>query len=54
MNSDGDVIVCMLGAGHCAPDGKLPFKDGKPGGWHRADASVWNGLGAACIPHAAI
>ncbi|MFE1781032.1 hypothetical protein ACFW9F_00190 [Streptomyces sp. NPDC059506] len=53
-NSDGDVIVCMLVAGHYGPDGKPPFKDGEPGGWHKAGASIWNGLGAACIPHAAI
>lgn len=26
----------------------------KPGGWHKADASIWSDLGAACIPHAAI
>ncbi|MFD8491622.1 hypothetical protein [Streptomyces sp. NPDC059712] len=24
------------------------------GGWHKADASIWNDLGAACIPHAAL
>ncbi|MGD9486082.1 hypothetical protein WDH52_23030 [Streptomyces sp. TRM70308] len=53
-NSDGDVIVCTLDAGHYDPDNKPPFKDGKPGGWHKADASIWNDLGAACIPHAAI
>lgn len=53
-NSDGDVIVCTLDAGHYDPDDKPPFKDGKPGGWHKADASIWNDLGAACIPHAAL
>ncbi|MEV7472058.1 hypothetical protein AB0O20_37170 [Streptomyces kronopolitis] len=53
-NSDGDVIVCTLDAGHYDPDDKPPFKDGKPGGWHKADASIWNDSGAACIPHAAI
>ncbi|MFE0420943.1 hypothetical protein [Streptomyces sp. NPDC058953] len=53
-NSDGDVIVCTLGAGHYDPDDKPSFKDGKPGGWHKADASIWNDLGAACIPHAAL
>ncbi len=26
----------------------------EPGGWHKTDASIWNDLGAACIPHAAI
>lgn len=30
------------------------FEDGEPGGWHKADASIWNDLGAACIPHAAL
>lgn len=53
-NSDGDVIVCTLDAGHYDPDDMPPFKDGKPGSWHKADASIWNGLGAACIPHAAL
>ncbi|MFE0580279.1 hypothetical protein [Streptomyces sp. NPDC058874] len=54
VNGDGDVIVCTLDAGHYDPDDKPPFKDGKPGGWHKADASIWNDLGAACIPHAAL
>ncbi|MFD4341823.1 hypothetical protein ACFWPP_32145 [Streptomyces anulatus] len=53
-NADGDVVVCTLDAGHYDPDDKPPFKDGKPGGWHKADASIWNDLGAACIPHAAL
>ncbi|MFH9426438.1 hypothetical protein [Streptomyces sp. NPDC017529] len=53
-NADGDVIVCTLDAGHYDPDDKPPFKDGKPGGWHKAGASIWNDSGAACIPHAAI
>ncbi|MGF1344490.1 hypothetical protein ACQSMD_30985 [Streptomyces flavovirens] len=53
-NSDGHVIVCTLDAGHYDPDDKPPFKDGKPGGWHKADASIWNDLGAACIPHATL
>ncbi|MFD8970801.1 hypothetical protein ACFV0C_38515 [Streptomyces sp. NPDC059568] len=39
-NSDGDVIVCTLDAGHYDPDNKPPFKDGKPGGGHKADASI--------------
>ncbi|MFD0154583.1 hypothetical protein ACWGQ4_00730 [Streptomyces sp. NPDC055721] len=54
LNASGDYIVCTLDAGHYDPDDKLPFKDGKPGGWHKADASIWNDLGAACIPHAAL
>jgi hypothetical protein len=53
VNSDEDCILCALGVGHYGPDGQPPFKDGKPG-WHRAGASIWNGSGAACIPHAAI
>ncbi|WP_217246158.1 hypothetical protein [Streptomyces sp. AC602_WCS936] len=53
-NADGDVIVCTLDAGHYDVDDKPPFKDGKPGGWHKVDASIWNDLGAACIPHAAL
>lgn len=54
VNSDGDYVVCTLDAGHYDPDNKPPFKNGKPGGWHKADASIWSDLGAACIPHAAI
>ncbi|MFJ5635339.1 hypothetical protein ACIQF5_22220 [Streptomyces goshikiensis] len=54
VNGEGDVVVCTLDAGHYDPDDKPPFKDGKPGGWHKADASIWNDLGAACIPHAAL
>ncbi|MFH8612475.1 hypothetical protein ACH4D5_33830 [Streptomyces sp. NPDC018029] len=50
-NADGDVVVCTLDAGHYDVDDKPPFKDGKPGGWHKADASIWNDSGAACIPH---
>ncbi|MEU3034688.1 hypothetical protein [Streptomyces griseoaurantiacus] len=53
-NADGDVVVCTLDAGHYDPDDKPPFKGGKPGGWHKADASIWNDLGAACIPHVAL
>ncbi|MEO3843216.1 hypothetical protein [Streptomyces sp. B22F1] len=53
-NSDGHVIVCTLDAGHYDLDDKPPFKDGKPGGWHKADEVIWNDLGAACIPHAAL
>lgn len=54
VNSDGVYVVCTLDAGHYDPDDKPNFKDGKPGGWHKADASIWNDLGAACTPHAAI
>ncbi|MGC5041032.1 hypothetical protein ACLQ2C_36455 [Streptomyces sp. DT73] len=54
VNSDGDYVVCTLDAGHYDPDDKPPFKDGKPGGWHKADASIWNDMGAACIPHATV
>ncbi|MCY0921092.1 hypothetical protein OTB20_32555 [Streptomyces sp. H27-H1] len=54
VNGDGDHIVCTLDAGHYDPDDKPPFKDGKPGGWHKAGASIWNDSGAACIPHAAV
>lgn len=53
-NSDGDVVVCTLDAGHYDPDDKPPFKGGEPGGWHKAGAAIWNDLGAACIPHEAI
>ncbi len=54
VDNDGDVIVCTRDAGHYDPDDQPTFKDGKPGGWHKADASIWNDLGAACTPHAAI
>jgi hypothetical protein len=53
-NADGDVVVCTLDAGHYDPDDEPSFRDGKPGGWHKADASIWNDLGASCIPHAAL
>ncbi|MFB8415289.1 hypothetical protein ACFC63_07205 [Streptomyces albidoflavus] len=53
-NADGHVVVCTLDAGHYDPDDKPPFKDGKPGGQHKADASIWNDSGAARIPHAAL
>ncbi|WDN55715.1 hypothetical protein [Streptomyces clavuligerus] len=53
-NADGDIVICTLDAGHYDPDDKPPFKDGEPGGWHKADALIWNDLGAACIPHAAL
>jgi hypothetical protein len=36
------------------PDGELSFAGGKPCGWHKADASIWNDLGGACTLHAAI
>ncbi|MFI8308452.1 hypothetical protein ACIF80_34645 [Streptomyces sp. NPDC085927] len=54
VNGDGDYVVCTLDAGPCNPDDKPTFKDGEPGGWHKADKSIWDDLGAACIPHAAI
>lgn len=54
VDGDGDVIVCTLDTGHYAPDDKPPFKDGKPGGWHKAGASIWNDSGTASIPHSAI
>jgi hypothetical protein len=53
-NADGNVVVCTLDAGHYDPDDQPPFKDGKRGGWHKADTSIWNDLGAACIPHATL
>lgn len=31
-----------------------PFKDGKPGGWHKADVWILNDSGAARIPHTAL
>ncbi|GAA1145037.1 MULTISPECIES: hypothetical protein [Streptomyces violaceusniger group] len=54
VNGGGDVIVCTREGGHYDPDNRPSFKDGQPGGWHKADASIWNGLGAACIPHAGL
>ncbi|MFE0449135.1 hypothetical protein [Streptomyces fungicidicus] len=36
------------------PGRKAALQDGKPGGWHKADASIWNDLSAARIPHAAL
>ncbi|MFJ4873452.1 hypothetical protein [Streptomyces sp. NPDC088757] len=47
-------MVYTLVAGHYDVDDKPPFKGGKPGGWHKADASIWNDLSATCIPRTAI
>ncbi|MFI5987817.1 hypothetical protein ACIBEA_44070 [Streptomyces sp. NPDC051555] len=54
VDSNGDVIVCTLDAGHYDPDDKPSLRDGKPSGWHRAGASIWNDRGAACVPHPAV
>ncbi|MFB7896167.1 hypothetical protein ACFC1B_07530 [Streptomyces xiamenensis] len=40
-DADGDIVVCTLAAGHYDPDNKPPFKDGKPGGWHKAGGQLW-------------
>ncbi|WP_406112558.1 hypothetical protein [Streptomyces sp. NBC_01014] len=45
---------CTARTRNSDPDGELPFKGGKPGGWHKADMSIWSDLGAACTLHAAI
>ncbi len=57
LSSDGDggCDARSVFATHARfPHDKPPLKDGKPGGWHKADAPIWNDLGAACIPHAAL
>ncbi|MEV7659636.1 hypothetical protein AB0O39_36440 [Streptomyces anulatus] len=54
VNAGGYIIICTLDAGHGNPDVKPPFRDGKPGGRHKTDASIWNDLGAACTPHTAL
>lgn len=54
VNSDGDYVVCTLDAGHYDPEDVPPFKDGMPGGWHKAGGQIWNDSGAAAIPHAAL
>ncbi|WP_326812988.1 hypothetical protein OIE62_41655 (plasmid) [Streptomyces scopuliridis] len=58
VDSDGDVIVCTLEAGHYDPDDWPGWKsgnsDGTPGGWHLAGGSIWSDVGAACFPHAAV
>ncbi|WP_329011938.1 hypothetical protein [Streptomyces sp. NBC_00690] len=54
MSSGGGVVVCTLDAGHYDPDDLPGFRDGNPGGWHKADVSIWNDSGPACIPHAAV
>ncbi|MEU5092925.1 hypothetical protein [Streptomyces sp. NPDC021356] len=53
-DADGDVIVCTLEAGHYDVDDRPPFKDGKPGGWHKADGVIWSDSGGACVPHGAL
>lgn len=39
-NADEDVIICTLDAGQYNPEDKPLFKDGKPGGWHKADGTI--------------
>ncbi|MFF7339684.1 hypothetical protein ACFZAT_20350 [Streptomyces sp. NPDC008163] len=53
-NADGDVVVCALDAGHYDPANQPSAKGGEPGGWHKADGSIWNDSGAAAIPHTAL
>ncbi|MFJ8650657.1 hypothetical protein ACIRNI_31690 [Streptomyces sp. NPDC093546] len=57
-DTDGDVIVCTLGAGHYDPDDKPGWKrgksDGTPGGWHLAGASIWDDSAAYSHPHVAV
>ncbi|MGZ2355380.1 hypothetical protein LRE75_01510 [Streptomyces sp. 372A] len=53
-DADGDVVVCALDAGHNDPANRPPAKGVEPGGWHKADGSIWNDSGAAAIPHTAL
>ncbi|MEU3875889.1 MULTISPECIES: hypothetical protein [Streptomyces] len=52
--SSGGVIHCTCEAGHYDPDDKPSFTDGKSGGWHLADGSIWSNAGTACAPHSAV
>jgi hypothetical protein len=54
VDSDGDVIVCTLDAGHYDPDDRPAFENGKPGGWHLTGGAIWSDAGAANTPHAVV
>ncbi|MFB7632296.1 hypothetical protein ACFC0M_15265 [Streptomyces sp. NPDC056149] len=55
--SSGDVILCTREAGHYDPDDLPGWKrgksDGTPGGWHVANASIWDDSAAYSHPHVA-
>ncbi|GAA1923557.1 hypothetical protein [Streptantibioticus ferralitis] len=50
-HSTGDVIVCTREAGHSNPDDKPSWQEGKPGGWHHANVSMWDDSSASSHPH---
>ncbi|MFF8451781.1 hypothetical protein ACF06Q_29405 [Streptomyces leeuwenhoekii] len=56
--SSGDVILCMREAGHYDPDDLPGFRrgksDGTPGGWHLANASIWDDSAAYSHPCTAV
>lgn len=51
--STGEVFVCTREAGHYPRDDKPSRRDGEPGGWHLASASIWDDSAAYSHPHAA-
>lgn len=56
--SSGDVILCTREAGHYDPDDLPGWKrgksDGTPGGWHLANASIWDDSAPYSHPHVAV
>lgn len=49
--STGDVITCTRGADHFDPDDRPSWKEGKPGGWHHCNLSMWDDSAAYSHPH---
>ncbi|MET8422222.1 hypothetical protein ABZV41_43395 [Streptomyces sp. NPDC005098] len=49
--STGDVITCTREADHFDPDDRPSWKEGKPGGWHHCNRSMWDDSAAYSHPH---
>ncbi|MFE3144401.1 hypothetical protein [Streptomyces scopuliridis] len=48
----GDIILCTHKASHYHPEGYDPsWKGGMPGGWHLANASIWDDSASYSHPH---
>lgn len=52
--STGDVILCTREAGHYAPADKASWRAAEPGGWHVANAFIWDDSSAYSHPHVAV
>ncbi len=49
--SSGDLLICTRVAGHYDPATPPSWEDGMPGGWHQADASIWDDSSSSSTPH---